>query len=591
MIPFGIICFTTAKINPRNLGIRYPDMNKLSILPQLAIQGRGRDRMFPRARRKQPTSSMSPSSLTWARTYNIKKPTWYPGYQCGLPLNTGGYFLCAKSGLVSSAVTEQISKLSAEGKIVWSRIYYNDTPPYPTSFINSVRRTADGGFIGVGENVASSLHSWVIKFSENGDIEWSDGYDLEYADKADHIQQTREGGYVVSGSTNKFDENGDLMVIKLTPLRDVEWAYVYGGPDQDSDWGEGYRTTTILQTSDGGYLLAADSYSFGAGGTDIWILKLSSTGGIEWQKTYGGSESEWFSSPGPHVQLTEDGEYIVACRSFSFDKDLWLFKVSSKGNIRWQRGIGGSKGEEIGSIQPTADGGFILAGGSNSFNSAGSVQAWLLKLDSHGDIEWQKVYGKDSPTEAHWIQQAPDGGYAVFGVSGSALVMKVTSTGEVGPPGSEFSGNSNAGISDTNVVPSDTFITPILVTPKRFEVSVKVIDVTDQATSEVLCWDLNQPPINLVLKREINRGVFRGEAFNYLSWQPDPWNSRFVIREYKIYRRPANAADYQLIGRVDGNIFMYIDGYLKMEDKFAYVVTSVDSDGNESPKSKSVQNE
>jgi len=108
----------------------------------------------------------------------------------------------------------------------------------------------------------------------------------------------------------------------------------------------------------------------------------------------------------------------------------------------------------------------------------------------------------------------------------------------------------------------------------------------------LLCWNLNQPPLNVKLKREINRSLFRKEAFHTISWEPDPYNQQFSITEYRIYKKPAGAsdADYQLIGVVPDNTFEYIDGYLDPNKAFYYVISSVDSEGFESPKSLPVRN-
>ena len=140
------------------------------------------------------------------------------------------------------------------------------------------------------------------------------------------------------------------------------WAKSYDGPSYD--W-----ALSIQQTEDGGYIVAGESNSFGTGAEDWngWVLKLKSNGDVEWQKTYGGAGDERRRS----IQQTEDGGYIVAGKSNSFKvgvyNDAWLLKLNGNGDIEWQKTYGGSFGDSAESIQQTADGGYIVAGHTCSF--------------------------------------------------------------------------------------------------------------------------------------------------------------------------------------------------------------------------------
>jgi len=134
----------------------------------------------------------------------------------------------------------------------------------------------------------------------------------------------------------------------------AQWARTYGGGGNDEAW-------SIQQTSDGGYIVAGLTESFGAGSSDIWILKLSSTGTIEWQRTYGGSSYDTAHS----IQQTSDGGYIVAGDTQTFgagSADYWIIKLFPNGDIEWQRTYGGGSYDTAHSIQQTIDGGYIVAG-------------------------------------------------------------------------------------------------------------------------------------------------------------------------------------------------------------------------------------
>jgi hypothetical protein len=212
-----------------------------------------------------------------------------------------------------------------------------------------------------------------------------------------------------------------------------EWVMTYGGPGSDAP-------VSIQKTSDGGYIVAGQTYSFGAGGYDVWILKLDSIGNVQWQKAYGGSATDYAYS----VQQTSDGGYIVASYTYSFSSgnyggDAWVLKLDSNGNVQWQKTYGGSDDDRAYSIQQTSDGGYIVAGSTCSYNGADSwdCDVWVLKLDSIGNVQWQKTYGGGDDT-ASSVQQTVDGGYIVAGTTfsfgagnGDIWVLKLNADGTI----------------------------------------------------------------------------------------------------------------------------------------------------------------
>ena len=207
------------------------------------------------------------------------------------------------------------------------------------------------------------------------------------------------------------------------------WQKTFGGEDSDI-------ANSIQQTKDGGYIVAGWTKSSGSGGEDAYILKLNSRGKIEWQKTFGGEDSDIANS----IQQTTDGGYIVAgWTGFYHEEDVYILKLNSKGEVQWQKKFGGvDSDDEANSVQQTADGGYIVAGWTNSFGSRGE-DAYILKLNSKGDIEWQKTFGREgSDDEANSIQQTIDGGYIVAGWTKSLIfgekhvyILKLDSKGEI----------------------------------------------------------------------------------------------------------------------------------------------------------------
>jgi len=243
----------------------------------------------------------------------------------------------------------------------------------------------------------------------------------------------------------------------------AQWARTYGTSEDECAY-------SICQTSDGGYIVAG-----GAGYTyftsifyreyyDFWILKLSSSGKIEWQQTYGGSNSDRAYS----IHQTNDGGYIVVGVTKSFgtgSSAILILKLSSGGDIEWQKTYGEALLHGAYSIQQTNDGGYIVAGETCSFG-AGNVDIWVLKLASDGMIEWQKTYGGSQLDEASSIQQTGDGGYIVAGSTdtygagkGDFLILKLSSNGDI-DPACIFIRESNAEITDADIIPEDTTITP-----------------------------------------------------------------------------------------------------------------------------------
>jgi hypothetical protein len=278
----------------------------------------------------------------------------------------------------------------------------------------SIQQTTDGGYIVAGETYSFGVDSaviWILKLDSNGDITWQKTYGGSGRDYADFIQQTTDGGYIVVGNTSSFGGGSpDIWILKIDSNGDITWQKTYGGSDWD-------RVYSIQQASDGGYIAAGYTHSFGVSSSDSFLLKLDSNGDITWQKTYGGSNSDRLYS----VRQTTDGGYIVAGRTQSFgagEEDFWVLKIDSNGDITWQKTYGGSNHDYSYSTQQTTDGGYIVAGYTYSFG-VGSSDGWLLKLDSNGDITWQKTYGGDNSNRIYSIQQTSDGGYIVAGVAGS----------------------------------------------------------------------------------------------------------------------------------------------------------------------------
>jgi len=264
-------------------------------------------------------------------------------------------------------------------------------------------------------------------------IEWQKCLGGSGVDEAISIQQTNDGGYIVTGKTlsNNGDVTGnhgvsDFWVVKLNGLGAIQWQRSLGGSNHD-------RGYSIQQTSDGGYIVAGQTESNDGdvsglhGDIDFWVVKLNSLGAIQWQKTLGGSEWEEAWS----VRQTTDGGYIVAGRSISQDGDVtenhggfdfWVVKLDETGTLQWQKSLGGSMDDIAYSVRQTVDGGYIVTGESESNDGDasglhGSADYWVVKLSSLGVLEWQKMLGSTSLDRPNDIYPTNDGGYIVVGIA------------------------------------------------------------------------------------------------------------------------------------------------------------------------------
>ena len=315
----------------------------------------------------------------------------------------GGYII---TGEISSSENGSsdiwLIKTDSEGQEEWNQTFDGNDRDYG----KSVKQTVDGGYIIIGSTGSDYYYDvWLIKTDPKGTEEWNQTFGGDNKDYGNSVQQTIDGGYIITGEiSSSGNGSSDVLLIKTDQQGQEEWIQTFGGSDYDIG-------NSIEQTYDGGYIITGSTRSYGNGSSDVLLIKTDQQGQEEWIQTFGGG----YIDIGNSIKQTSDNGYIITGYTQSYgngSRDVWLIKTNSQGNEEWNQTFGGSYIDIGNSIQQTINGGYIITGskGTDYYSDL-----WLIKTDYQGNEEWNQTFGGNDYDFGNSVQQTTDDGYIIIG--------------------------------------------------------------------------------------------------------------------------------------------------------------------------------
>lgn len=362
--------------------------------------------------------------------------------------NTGYTFLQWSDGSTNPTRTEtsitadknilaEFTLIEEEIRTEW-RINFGGTGTQRSA---SVIKTNDEGYVVLGTNEAVLGESdiYLVKVNSNGNIVWEKNYDFEGYEVAYSLEETTDGGYIISGHKSPIGSGVSLaLIIKINSSGNIDWNKTISG----YGWSSTAKASSIIQTTDGNYIFTGETIS--GSSRVVWIVKLDNLGNKIWEKLINFSG---YISKGFQILETQDQGFLIrGSSSLGPTTNQLLIKVDSEGNHDWNKTYTGTDVSTVNSFIKTEEG-FMLVGKTNSTDYVYG-DSWLIKTDSEGTIDWNKLYYTEVPSLAGSIEQTTDGGYIITGNLNPApytynlYLLKVDSEGEVEWT-EEYEGTSN----------------------------------------------------------------------------------------------------------------------------------------------------
>lgn len=348
----------------------------------------------------------------------------------------------------------QIPSFGQELSIEWQNNIGGTNDDHP----NKILQLSDGNYICGGAtwstpsgDKSSELNGiqdfWIVKLTPDGSMIWERSYGGGNRDKMLSFIETSDGGIIIVGNSNsgisgdKSEENigfNDLWIVKIDSDGNIEWENTIGGTDRDT-------AIDIIEVNGGDYVIAGNSYSNisedksedSFGGMDYWIIKITSSGEILWDRTFGGEAHDALAEV---AYVESDAGLILVGTSFSNPSgfksdpvigdgtwgDVWIVRLDFYGEFMWDRTIGGTKEDIAHSVMQATDGNFIITAASNSpisgdksEESRGMFDYWIVKIDPSGEIIWEKTMGGNGTEAPQAVLETADGHTIISGNSTS----------------------------------------------------------------------------------------------------------------------------------------------------------------------------
>jgi hypothetical protein len=339
-----------------------------------------------------------------------------------------GFLLAGYTASFGSGANDAyLVRTDAQGETLWTRVYGSDADDWSFRAIP----TADGGCAVVGYAIRSGRADLtLLKVDDRGDSAWCRTYGGSSDDLGYGIELCPDSGFIIAGATFSYGTGRpNIYVIRTDALGDTLWTRTYGGAGEEYGF-------SVAVTRDSGFVIAGWTTSFGARGGDVYLIRTDSHGDTLWTRMYGGAGNDYCHT----VRQTPDGGYILAGSTFSYGAggpDLWLVRTDPDGDTLWTRTYGGT-GYDLGhSVDLAADGGFAFAGVTRSFG-AGDDDVLLVRTDSLGDTLWTRTFGGAEEERAFSVTSTADRGFALggstrsFGAGGAdAWLVRTDSLGRV----------------------------------------------------------------------------------------------------------------------------------------------------------------
>ncbi|WP_431107903.1 hypothetical protein [Winogradskyella poriferorum] len=399
------------------------------------------------------STSNNDDQVTFIKTYGGSKND---SAQSVTATTDGGYIILGYTQSNDNDITDKqdesfdywVLKFDATDQLQWQKTYGGSLDDRGSDII----QTSDGGYAILGYSFSNDGDAtenaglqdyWLVKLDANGNISWEKSFGYQGADSGITMTETNDQGFLVtgildvtaSGGEGNSSRNanrhagGDYWALKLDISGNLEWSHYFGGNFTDTPYG-------VIQTNDNGYIVVGSSdsedtdISSNIGTYDFWVIKISQSGDLVWEKSFGGSQIDEARA----IVKTNDGNYIIAGDTRSSDNDvsqnkgaadLWFIKISPSGNLIWERTIGGSSFDVARAIKKSQNNGFLLSGSSRSSDmdvseNKGQNDAWVLKTDNNGNLLWETTVGGSNIDFSYDVVELINGSVIAVGDTASS---------------------------------------------------------------------------------------------------------------------------------------------------------------------------